>query len=259
MNAIRQLHTSGAKIIYVLLPPLQTTQLICRAYNYGLRWPDYGWIIPDVSLEDTLNVSNSGNCDPNAAEGIFSINVTKPEAVSSCDICPRAWPTLTEKFHSNIYATALYDSIQATALSLNQTFYKIQEYLDMPMSNSLTHGHKLEVQKRVSQLIGHNFVNIFFVGTLGKITLTLNRSELTTETHIAIFQNINGSLLKLVLYNPLTNKTEFENYSASRIPKRYIVHRVYSTATTYGGISDDWISTLYSFNPPQHESIHILS
>ena len=224
MNAIRQLHTSGAKIIYVLLPPLQTTQLICRAYNYGLRWPVYGWIIPDESLEDTLNVSNSGNCEPNAAEGIFSIklnvtngaNISKSEAVSSYDICLRARPTIAEELHSNIYATALYDSIQATALSLNQTFYKIQEYLDISMSNSLTR-HKLEIQKRVSQSIGHNFVNISFVGSLGKISL--NRSELTTETHIALFQNINGSLLKLALYNPLTNKTEFENYSASRIPR----------------------------------------
>ena len=224
MTAIREIHTSGAKIIYVLRPPVETTQLICRAYDYGLRWPDYGWIVPDVSLEDVLSLNSSGNCDPNAVKGIFSIHMTNEANLSEVETmtynnCPEEYAesATLEVLPSNIYASAIYDSILATALSLNQTFDEVQEYLAGQSSNSYTQSYKLEVQKRVSQMIGQHFIDVSFVGTLGEVTL--NRSEVITETRIVIYQNNgDGSLKKLAEYNPHTNTTNFENYSTSRIP-----------------------------------------
>ena len=232
MNAIKQIYFSGTKIIYILLPPIETTQLICRAYDYGLRWLDYGWIVPDVSLEDVLSLNSSGDCDPNAVEGIFSFhmtneaNISEVETMKTYNNCPEESATL-EVLPSNIYANTIYDSILATALSLNQTFDEVREYLAGQSSNSYTQSYKLEVQKRVSQIIGENFVNVSFVGTLGEVTL--NRSEVITETHIVIYQNNgDGSLKKLAEYNPHTNTTNFENYSTSHIPNDTIMlSRVY--------------------------------
>ena len=68
-RAIGSIHASGVRVLYVILPPLEAALLICRAYDYGLRWPDYAWIVLDVSLRNIT--SFVGNCNSNALEGRF--------------------------------------------------------------------------------------------------------------------------------------------------------------------------------------------
>ena len=224
VNAIRQIHFSGIKIVYILLPPLETTQLICCAYDYGLRWPDYGWIVPDVSLEDVLSLNSSGNCDPNAGEGILSFRMTNVanHTVSSVkgyncsEDYHQSSPTIKGELNSNVYANALYNGILATGLSLNQTFQKVQTFLS---SSTIMQSSKLSIQKRVSQMVGHKFVNLSFEGTLGRILFSKPEQTHVSEIHnIAIFQNINTSLVRLALYNTHTRRTEFENSSVSFVP-----------------------------------------
>ena len=165
MNTIKQIHLSGATVVYILLSPIETAQLICYAHDYGLRWPHYGWIVPDVSLEDVLNLSN---CDPNAAQGILSVhmtngvNVSKREAVKCFNDCHESQ---MEVLNSNIYADALYKAILATAISLNLTFSEFQMHL---ASSSFTRNSKLIHQKMVSQMVGKNIIK-FFLGSHGRI------------------------------------------------------------------------------------------
>ena len=45
-QTVKEIHVSG---IYVLLSPTDTTLLLCTAYEYGLRWPDYA---SDISSWD---------------------------------------------------------------------------------------------------------------------------------------------------------------------------------------------------------------
>ena len=162
MNTIKQIHLSGATVVYILLSPIETAQLICCAYDYGLRWPHYGWIVPVVSLEDVLNLSN---CDPNAAQGILSVHMTngvnnsKREAVKCFNDCYEEYESRMEVLNSNIYANALSKAILATAISLNLTFSEYQMHL---ARSSFTRNSKLIHQKMVSQMVGENIVNFFF-------------------------------------------------------------------------------------------------
>ena len=224
MNAIRLIQSSGVKIVFVLLPPTETILLLCLAYNYGLQWPDYGWIVPDVSLEDVRSLRSVHNCSRNAIQGIISLQVTNANIFNE-----KSYQTYSQEYNdtsieSNIYTSALQDSIWAIALSINETFPKVQEYLEQYRNQSHTQYSKLITQRRLSQMIGQKFENISFSGRLGDI---LFNTKHKTETKIALCQVIDGKYQKLGLYNPFENITYFENYSPSQIPSDKLA-RVYT-------------------------------
>ena len=215
MNAIRLIQSSGVKIVFVLLPPTETILLLCLAYDYGLQWPDYGWIVPDVSLEDVRSLRSVHNCSRNAIQGIISLQVTNANIFNE-----KSYQTCSQEYNdtsieSNIYTSALQDSIWAIALSINETFPEVQEYLEQYRNQTHTQYSKLITQKRLSQMIGKKLRKTSFSGRLGDI---LFNTEHKTETKIALCQVINGTYQKLGLYNPFENITYFENYSPSQIP-----------------------------------------
>ena len=188
MTAIRSIHASGVKIVYVLLPPEETVLLLCHAYDYGLHWPEYGWVVPDVSLEDALQLSNVEGCGKTAMQGIVSFRTTNSEdnitwyensSKTNCD---------SLQFRSNLYARALYDSILSTALSLNAT---------------LARYTKLEAQRNLSQLIVQEFASVSFVGN---------------ETQITVYQILDKAQHKLATYNPHVNTIRFTNNFMSAFP-----------------------------------------
>ena len=215
MNAIRLMQNSGVKIVFVLLPPTETILLLCLAYDYGLQWPDYGWIVPDVSLEDVRSLRSVHNCSRNAIQGIISLQVTNANIFNE-----KSYKTCSQEYNdtsieSNIYTSALQDSIWAIALSINETFPEVQEYLEQYRNQTHTQYSKLITQKRLSWMIGKKLRKTSFSGRLGDI---LFNTEHKTETKIALCQVINGTYQKLGLYNPFENITYFENYSPSQIP-----------------------------------------
>ena len=229
-NLIEFIHHSGTKIVYILLPPIEASLLICLAYNYGLQWPEYGWIVPDVSLEDVLTFCSFGNCSRNAAEGIISFQ--KTEINDSTTVTGKSYETYlqeyndlltskadskTEVLKSSIYASALHDSIWAVALSLNQSLSEVQDYVHQIRQQDDTHTlhFKLATQKKVSQIIGRTLANISFPGVLGHISFD---SEHQTQIPITIYQTIDGQQEKLGIHIPRENMTYYENYPPSRIP-----------------------------------------
>ena len=222
MNAIRLIQNSGIKIVFVLLPPTETILLLCLAYDYGLQWPDYGWIVPDVSLENVLGLRSVHNCSRNAIQGIISLQVTNANIFNE-----KSYQTCSQEYNdtsieSNIYTSALQDSIWAIALSINETFPEVQEYLEQYSNQSHTQYSKLITQKRLSQMIGQKLTNISFSGRLGPIYFN---TEYKTETKIALCQVIDGTFQKLGIYNPLENIT-LHIYPPSQIPSDKIA-RVY--------------------------------
>ena len=60
---LEYLRQSGAKIIVAYLPQIQASLVVSAAFNKGMKWPDYAWILPDHSVEE---ISNS-----TAAEGLL--------------------------------------------------------------------------------------------------------------------------------------------------------------------------------------------
>ena len=201
MQVIKMIHTSGVKIVYVLLPPLEAAMLVCRAYDYGLRWPDYAWIIPDINIEN-INLESELNCDSQAMQGIMYF-----QTILSSKASVRV--SLQNFQNSNIYERAVYDSILATALSFNLTFPQVQDFLQTEKSNFSSQRFKIRAQKHVSHMIGKVLSNnVSFIGALGN--LLFNRSSgVAVDTKVTISQIIKGKSFRVGTYNPVSNTSHY--------------------------------------------------
>ena len=223
-QTVRTVHATGLIQVYVLLPPAETVGLICGAYDYGLRWPAYGWLVPDISLEEVSSAAiNSEHCDPQATKGIVSFQTAKTstESVSTpnTNTCSSNQLSTRQKRSQvavdNIYARAMYDWVQTIYLATNNTFPKIRQYLETysPTEGTHTHLSKLTAQRRISELVGNTLKNNSFSGN-------------TIFHSITTYQILNSSLHKLSVYNSHGNVTLFENSSTFSLPTETL-KRVY--------------------------------
>ena len=189
-EAVRAVHGTGLTQVYVLLPPEETISLLCAAYDYGLRWPGYGWLVPDISLENVSSaVIYAEHCSPKTAEGIVSFQITKP---------PGSTLKMDRQHQEmgNIFARAMYDWIHTIHFAVNNTFLEIKRYLKQASG-------KLTIQRKISEYIGKALEN----GTSsGKLRDRIFGS-------IGVYQIIRGSATPLAIYNSQENLTLFENFS----------------------------------------------
>ena len=204
-QTVKEIHVSGVKIVYVLLSPTDTTLLLCTAYENGLRWPDYAWITSDISSWDFENLKD---CDSHAAEGVLSFQTI----LSDSNPLSGDFNMYSDVLDSNIHARALYDSIMATAFSLNQSFPRVKVYLTgVNTSLGSTKSSMFRAQRTVSQIIAEKLDSRYFTGSETK-------SGLANYANIAIFQTTNGAKTKLGHYELLSNSTSFENYTIPSVP-----------------------------------------
>ena len=201
MQAIRSIHISGVKIVYVILPRRETIMLICTAYDYGLRWPDYGWVVLNKSLGD---ISRHTNCDSSALQGIISFQVSLDQE----QIDHMQEHTYVSGYSFGIYAKAVYDSILATAFSLNLTFPQVSRFLAGESPHS-----KITAQRTISHKIGKTLESTSYQGALGNISFA--RSGALSEANIDVHQIINGKRLKIGTYTTRTNKAHYAMSTAS--------------------------------------------
>ena len=194
MQAIESIHTSGVKIINVLLPPLETALLLCGAYDYGLRWPDYGWIVFESKLWD---VTDLPSCNTKAIEGVIHFQ-TMLRAIEAQSLS-------TQKDFQNIYTKAVYDSILSISISLSKTYPQVQEFL-VGAGSAIS---KIRAQKTVSYIMGQTLMQSNYTPVS------------TSEVDIAAFQSIAGNVCRIFTLN--INKS---TPSGSSIPGDKI-NRVY--------------------------------
>ena len=209
---LRNLEYSGIKIVYIILPPSETSLLICLAYDFDLRWPEYGWIVPDISLQDILSVHNSSSCNKESTHGIFSFknNYTNEVDRKDYEAMEELFPSTSNRsINRNIYASVIYDSMWALALSLNQSHAQVPDYYFQ------TRTQQLIIQRNITQIIGRELANVSFHGKLGQVSFD---SHHQIQASISIYQTLSGEHHLLGLYNPQENVTHFEDYSSSQIP-----------------------------------------
>ena len=170
VQAIESIHISGVKIINVFLPPLETALLLCGAYDYGLRWPDYGWIVFESKLWD---VTDLPSCNTKAIEGVIHFK-TVFRAIEAQSLS-------TQKDFQNIYTKAVYDSILSISVSLSKTYPQVQEFL-VGAGSAIS---KVKAQRTVSYFMGQTLMQ------------SNNTLVSASEVDIAAFQNIIGKTFTL--------------------------------------------------------------
>ena len=172
VQVIESIHISGVKIINVFLPPLETALLLCGAYDYGLRWPDYGWIVFESKLWD---VTDLPSCNTEAIEGVIHFQ-TVLRAIEAQNLS-------SQETFQNIYTKGIYDSILSISIVLNKTYPQVREFL---AGSAIS---KVRAQKTVSYVMGQ----------------TLMQSNYTpvsaSKVDIAAFQNIADNIGNIFTLN----------------------------------------------------------
>ena len=204
---LRSLKSSGTKIVHVILPPKEASLLICMGYNFGLQWPEYGWIVPDISLQNILNLHNVSGCNEKATQGIITVKIEYKNTHRTVSNCSSSGG---KNMHTNIYAHALYHSIYDLAIALNNSLSEVQYYFTQSSIFIANHIHqRLMLQKRVASIIEREFQDMSFHNELGQMSF---------ETFLSIHQILAGNESLLGQYNLQNKVISFENYSSSQIP-----------------------------------------
>ena len=175
LHILKELQYSGAKITLAFLSPEKASDLVCAAYRYGLKWPDYMWIFSDRVMKD-FSFTGTTNCNngeiAKATEGILllrpQLEPLDPDVVIVSGKTYKEYHSeYLDRFeemangtsmilHSNPYANVLYDSIWAHVLAVNYSLPLLQA------TNAFsTNGFTRVVANQLSRLT--------FPGTLGLI------------------------------------------------------------------------------------------
>lgn len=202
-SVIRKIHRSGVRVLYLVLPPLEAVRFICKAYTYGLRWPDYTWMVPELKLDH----STAGyyrvcpHLDP--LEGVITFltvfnNNTNNSSYNNDQ--KHVWLQGTE-------ARGLYDSILSIAYSLNLTFSNLQVLI--PEGCWGAQLSKLKVQTKISQSLGKTLRNVTIPGVLGIFSLPNNDGLCSGGKNIAVYQRRHGDYHNFGYFQPDRNTTTF--------------------------------------------------
>ena len=191
-SALRDLRHSGKRIVFASVEAKVTAQMICQAYQEGLVWPDYAWILPDHHIDDLLFHADD-MCDIDVLRRALERVYLLQFHFDSNDTHTQYNTTHTQ----NPYMNVMHDSIQAFALSLNTTVDNLQamnlSLEDYCLGNS-----------DITDMIERELMTLSFTGTLGHVQFDPNKRE--RPTTVNIFQIRNGTATQVGSYNPVTGQ-----------------------------------------------------
>ena len=191
-SALRDLRQSRKRIVFASVEAKVAAQMICLAYQEGLVWPDYAWILPDHHIDDLLFHADD-MCDVDvlriALERVYLIHFH----FDSSDPLTQYNTTLTP----NPYTNVMHDSIQAFAHSLNATVGHLGA-----MNLSLE-DYRLG-NSDITDMIERELKTLSFTGALGHVQFDANKRE--RQTTVDILQIRNGTATQVGSYNPVTGQ-----------------------------------------------------
>ena len=191
-----------ARIVFISAPSAEIVSFLCSAYERGMGYPNYLWIIPNESL-NTLLLWNTcgGNLSLSLERAIFLYfdlipqntsltlepsNISYNDYLEFYDIeLERLKEDYAAEFllamnitSSPVYSGLLYDQVWAFALAFNDSLLQLK-------ANNLLDGYKTERTHIIEQNLG----NLNFAGISGHIRFNQFRE---VSTPINVYQVLNG-------------------------------------------------------------------
>ena len=189
-----QLRRSPSPIIVAALPPETAADLLCHAFKNKMTWPRYGWIMLD------LTVNESAQCDGEsllrAMEKVIIVQ-TKLEQNSNSTLVSNStysdyvqrvnqlYTSSTGGYTHNPYSNVLYDSVWALALAVNSSLRALQ-HSNLTLTAKTVFG---TLNKEATQIIEENFLQTTFTGASSE----LKKGQI--QTLLEIYQVQNGSFV----------------------------------------------------------------
>lgn len=239
---LHELLVSATNIIVAFVSPSETVKIMCIAQQDKFKWPDYAWIFmgSDISEIATLPIS----CSQRAVSAIMtnSIFIRSMPWTNKMDVLPsglgysayynayleeleKSTQELNISLQNNPYASVLYDSIWAIALTLNGSL----GILNYSFVNNLYHT---KFNSEIGSILEEQLSELSFQGATG--FLNFSQRAAIVLTSIELFQYQNGQPELLGEYNVLLNELDLDMSKLSEIPsttlaRHYELFPVYVT------------------------------
>ena len=237
---LHELLISATNIVVSFVSPSEAVRIMCIAQRDKFKWPDYAWIFmeSDISEIATLPIS----CPQHTVSAIMtnSIFIHSMPWTNRMDVLPsglnygayynayrveleKSTQELNISLQNNPYASVLYDSIWAIALTLNRSL-GILNYV-----NNLYHT---KFNSEIGSILEEQLSELSFHGATG--FLNFSRRAAIILTSVELFQYQNGQPELLGEYNVLLNELVLDMSKLSEIPsttlvRRYVLFPVYLT------------------------------
>ena len=183
---------SKAKIMVAFLSPVEASELLCKAFNTSMTWPEYAWILPELTINEMDHCSD-GNID--ILEAMENVIFFRPKFVPSNTnttlVSKQTYQSYVQKLASlsnnsfNPFANLVYDMVWGLSLAINASLQ--QGNITLPATNSIGSRNQ-DITKRMEDLL----LQINFSGASGDFKFLPDRQ---LKRWIEIFQIQNQSFV----------------------------------------------------------------
>ena len=221
-----QLRLSTSPITVAALPPETAADLLCQAFKNKMTWPRYGWIMLDLTVNDSAQCG--GESLLRAMENVIVLQTELEQDDNLTLVSGKSYINYKQNIHKqysslfNPYSNVLYDSVWALALAVN---------------SSLHHSNQTITEKDMLGTLSKEILfKISFSGASGKF-----ESERVQNFH-KIYQIQNESFVlfgKQRSYNTTSLQLELLNETKpqDKIPRVYQLLPVAVTVIMFVGVS----------------------
>ena len=190
-----------ARVVFVTAEIQQIVSLLCSAYEKGMLYPHYLWIIPDASINNLLSQTTCGDSLLESLEGsvlaILNVSaanrseISQPLNISYNDFLEKNdreienveadYAQLLAEINSSVpyfpeFSANLYDQVWAFSIALNKSLPELKS------KRIAVHDHL------ATHIIEEQLKSVSFNGISGKISFNNHRE---VRTPIDMFQIIN--------------------------------------------------------------------
>ena len=126
-HLVEQLRMSTSPIIVAALPPETAADLLCRAFKNKMTWPRYGWIMLDLTVNESAQCG--GESLLRAMENVIVLQTELEQNNNLTLVSGNSYKQIVHKPYSypfNPYSNVLYDSVWALVLAVNSSLQTLR-------------------------------------------------------------------------------------------------------------------------------------
>ena len=220
---------SGTNIIVAFVSPSEAVEIMCKAKLHDFKWPDYAWIFMEINMNEIEIAISSKRCSQLTTFAIMdnSLFVHAWLKTNRMGLFPsghnyssyhnayleeleKSMIELNSSLQNNPYASVLYDSIWAIALSLNGSLSMLNER-NLSFTNYFRHR-----KSGIRDILEEQLSELSFQGATG----FLNFSQRTAGVVISVelFQYWNDQPELIGVYNVSLDDLELDVSKLGEIP-----------------------------------------
>ncbi len=180
------LRNSTVKILVAFLSPDEVSFLLCHASNNSLVWPEYAWILPDLSV-DEMYQCNGETINKAMDNVIFLHTKLDPSDNEIVLVSNQTYDNYLKKLETNSFnpfTNVLYDMVWAFGLALNNFLKQFNETVASDYVGALNKNFTANIEMN---LLVNNFS-----GASGDFNF---RADKELNKPIEILQLQNGSII----------------------------------------------------------------